>query len=523
MGLRATALGLLASSLLFGATVQARTGLTAPLPTPRAAPQLAAASAGSLFSAAVTAAGPRHAPAASPAPIAVPRTLTGQFGYILIDLATGTVLDAHNPDVPLSPASVAKIPTALYALAHLGPELRFETTLRATVPVRDGVLQGDLILQGGGDPELDSDALAALGAQLASRVSRVDGAFKVSHGGWPVAALIDPEQPDRASYNPAVGGLNLNFNRVRLAWRRDRGQLAAGLEAHAARFSPAVHQMALTLEGDGCGCPPFAVELSADDGPTEHWRIRQALLQGDGAVWLPVRRPALYAGEVLRAAVAQHKLALPLPRETLSSGDTVLAVHRSAPVTQIVANMLRYSTNISAELLGVAASIRSGPWPETLDASAESMNRWAAGYAGFPSGDGGFRLANHSGLTAASRLSPARMAALLRAAHRDPMLGPQFKALLRSYAYAPPPPRGSKVQLAQVAAKTGTMNFTRGLAGYITTPSGRDLAFAWFANDLARRQRGLDDEAPDPGARAWRNAAIETERKLIADWVARFN
>jgi D-alanyl-D-alanine carboxypeptidase/D-alanyl-D-alanine-endopeptidase (penicillin-binding protein 4) len=478
---------------------------------------------GSLFAVAPAAAAVRPAPAPAPAPVAVPRSLTGTYGYVVIDLASGAVLDARRPDEPLAPASVAKIPTALYALAHLGPEYRFETTLRATGPVRDGILRGDLMLQGGGDPELDSDALAGLAAQLAGRVSRVEGALKVSHGGWPVAALIDDEQPDRASYNPAVGGLNLNFNRVRLAWRHEKGRLSATLEAHAARSSPPVRNMALTLEGDACGCPPFALETPAGTAPAEHWRVRQAMLRGDGAVWLPVRRPDLYAGDVLRSAAAGHGLALPAPAPATAPAESVLATHLSAPVGQIVANMLRYSTNLSAEVLGLAATARAGRPAATLADSAAAMNRWAAQVAGFAPGDAGFRLANHSGLSAASRLSPARLAALLRAAHRDPALGPQMKALMRSYAYAAPPPRGSKAIPAAVIAKTGTMNFTRGLAGYITTPSGRELAFAWFANDLARREKGLDDEAPDPGARAWRNVAIETERKLIADWVTRFD
>jgi D-alanyl-D-alanine carboxypeptidase/D-alanyl-D-alanine-endopeptidase (penicillin-binding protein 4) len=523
MALRAVAASLLAVVLAMGGPALARTSLTAPQPTPRAGAQVATASAGSLFFASPAAAAVRPEAVQPAAPITVPRTLTGPFGYILIDLGSGAVLDAHRPDEPLSPASVAKIPTALYALDHLGPEHRFETTLRATGPVRDGVLRGDLVLQGGGDPELDSDALGDLAAQLAGRVSRVDGALRVSHGNWPVAGLIDAEQPDRASYNPAVGGLNLNFNRVRLAWQREQGRLSAGLEAHAAQSSPRVQTVALTLEGEDCGCPPFALETLSGTAPAEHWRVRQALLKGDGAVWLPVRRPDLYAGDVLRSAAGSHGLTLPPPTPATATADTVLATHRSAPVGQIVANMLRYSTNISAELLGIAATAKAGAVPTSLGASAAAMNAWASRYAGFAPGDAGFRLANHSGLSAASRVSPARMAALLRAAHDDAHLGPQLKALLRSYAYAPPPPRGSKAQVAAVAAKTGTMNFTRGLAGYITTPSGRQLAFAWFANDLARRQKGLDDEAPDPGARAWRNAAIETERKLIANWVARFD
>jgi D-alanyl-D-alanine carboxypeptidase/D-alanyl-D-alanine-endopeptidase (penicillin-binding protein 4) len=140
---------------------------------------------------------------------------------------------------------------------------------------------------------------------------------------------------------------------------------------------------------------------------------------------------------------------------------------------------------------------------------------------------------NHSGLSAASRISPERMMALLIGAHRNATLGPQLKSLLRDYPVPPPeaatpgakPAPGPKKAGPQavILAKTGTLNFTRGLAGYITTPSGRELVFAYFANDLARRQAGLDDEAPDPGARAWRNAAITQERALLARWIAAYD
>jgi D-alanyl-D-alanine carboxypeptidase/D-alanyl-D-alanine-endopeptidase (penicillin-binding protein 4) len=65
------------------------------------------------------------------------------------------------------------------------------------------------------------------------------------------------------------------------------------------------------------------------------------------------------------------------------------------------------------------------------------------------------------------------------------------------------------------------MNFVRGLAGYITTASGRRLAFAWFANDLARRDATGADRSR--GARHWRNAAVYHERRLLGRWATLFD
>ena len=76
-------------------------------------------------------------------------------GYLLIDLETGQVLAELNPDLPLIPASTAKLATAVAALDVLGPEHRFSTELLARGALTGGVLHGDLILRGGGDPFLD--------------------------------------------------------------------------------------------------------------------------------------------------------------------------------------------------------------------------------------------------------------------------------------------------------------------------------------------------------------------------------
>ena len=65
-----------------------------------------------------------------------------------------------------------------------------------------------------------------------------------------------------------------------------------------------------------------------------------------------------------------------------------------------------------------------------------------------------------------------------------------------------------------VVAKTGTINFVRGLAGYIATPGGRRMAFAIFSNDLPRRASG-----PQRVNKRWMGRAKGFERALIRNWV----
>ncbi len=429
--------------------------------------------------------------------------LSGAVGFVVVDLATGAVLEGLAADRPFAPASVAKIPTALFALETLGAARRFATTVRADGPIEGGRLSGSLALAGGGDPELDSAELARLARAAAAGVRAVDGRFVVDGGA--VASLIDPSQRPEASYNPAVAGLNLNYNRVQLAWSRRGQRLEAGLRAHAEGYSPAVSTIGLDLAGEDCGCPPFD-HVSGPD--LERWRVRAGAMQGQGSVWLPVRAPDRYAGEVFRLAASDAGLILPAPTPGAAAGVEV-ARHESRPLAEIARDMLRWSTNLTAEALGRAACAALGR-PETeLAASAAVMSDWVATRAGFPA-DAEFRLVNHSGLDPTPTCSPRRMAALLVAAQ-----GTLAELLpLRRMD----PAEGTWPEGARVAAKTGTIDFGRGLAGYIEGPSGRRLAFAYFANDLDRRVAGRSQQA----ARAWRNRATALERDLLRSWAVRF-
>lgn len=484
-------------------------------------PRLAGAAALSLLAAAACADGPRAAPAPAPrgaetaaahgSALAAASGLSGALGFIVVDLATGETLEALNPDLGFAPASVAKIATTLYALATLGPQHRFETQAVALGPIEAGRLDGDLALRGGGDPELDSAGLAALARDAAVQARVVDGAVRALPGA--AIPFIDADQPPEAAYNPAVAALNLNYNRVRLAWERTGARLDYALEAHAARYSPAVTTVALDLEPDDCGCPAFA----RADGPGETWRVREGALRGRGSVWLPVQAPGPYAAEVFRAAAIDAGMRIgDAPRGGGAEDGAVIARHLSRPTIEMAADMLRYSTNLTAEALGRAASAARGAAVGDLAASAAAMNRWIAGYAGFPAGDG-FALRNHSGLSADSRVTPRRMAQVLMAAAAE---GGGLFDLLRDHPIDEADARAPKG--AAVRAKTGTLDFTRGLAGYAVTPSGRRLAFAFFANDLDRRAAARGETRP-AGARAWRGRAQRLERALLRGWLTRYD
>ncbi len=466
---------------------------------------------------------PRPAPAAPGAPAlpSLPNAPSGVTGWMAVDLDTGAVIDAHNADHAFAPASVAKLPTTFYALERLGPEHRFRTRLLATGPVEDGVLQGDLVLAGGADPELDTDALAPLVAALKVRgITSVTGRLVADGSAGLQVPAIDPTQPVEAAYNPSLSGLNLNFNRVWLKWGGEGEGPALRLSARALRHDPEVGGIRAAISGDS-GEPLFSHDVK---GGSEFWQIHEIGVRGKGGRWLPVRRPAHYAGEALAALAERAELSAgAVITGEAPAGARQLAEVESRPLREIIASMLQHSTNLTAELVGQAAARAIGAEPASLAGSARVMNAWAATTAGFAAGDPGFRLTNHSGLAVDSRVSPRRLVELLVAvAGRQPGKGERYKKLpggpidlLRSYNVA-----AESVDIdydrLEIAAKTGTMDYIRGLAGYVATPSGRRLAFAVFSNDLERRTGGV--RQIDKG---WMARARIFERALIRRWVVR--
>ncbi|MFN3938341.1 MAG: D-alanyl-D-alanine carboxypeptidase/D-alanyl-D-alanine-endopeptidase, partial [Gemmobacter sp.] len=426
--------------------------------------------------------------------------LGGKVSYAVMDAHAGALLEAREPALAQPPASVAKAVTALFALDRLGPEHRFLTRLIATGPVAGGRLAGDLVLDGGGDPTLSTDDLGDLARALRQAgVREVAGRFLVHGGALPRVPRIADDQPDHVGYNPTISGLNLNYNRVHFEWKRGQQGWQVAVDARGERFVPTVRLARVRIvQRDS---PLFTY---AANGRQEDWTVASAALGRGGSRWLPTRQPELYAGEVFQALARAQGIVLPDPQLVQGRpGGTVLAQHASPPLRLMAREMLRWSTNLTAEAVGLAASGAGG-----LGTSGARMSDWAASRLGM-----GARFVDHSGLGAASRVSAADMAAaLVRAGPAGPL-----RPLLRAF------PLGEKNRPhpAQVVAKTGTLNFVSGLGGYVTLPSGRELAFAIFAADPARRDalRGEARERPGGGPE-WTRRARTMQARLIERWAA---
>lgn len=419
--------------------------------------------------------------------------LPGRVSWAIADSATGQMLEEGAGLAPVPPASTMKVITALYALARLGPGFRFRTRV-----IRAGDM---LVLVGGGDPVLSTDDLAMLVDDLVAGGQTSPKRFAVWGGALPRIEEIAPGQADYLAYNPALSGMILNFNRVHLGWRRAAEGYQMSVEARAARNSPRAYTIAAQPG------PQQDLFLYRSEDGREIWTVSRAAMGRAGSRWLPVRQPELYAGDVFQTLCRARGLVLPTPEiiETLPEGE-IVAQRESPPLTDLLRDMLYYSTNLTAEVIGTEAS-----GADNLVASGAEMQVWLQ-----DQGLGhGFVLRDHSGLSAESRVTAEGMVRLLA--------GPGQRSGLYDLLKRDPLHQALGAQAAgqaQVAAKTGTLNFVSNLAGYADAPSGRRLAFTVLCCDPPRHAATIGQELP-AGVSTWTHHAKQLQRDLIEGWAAR--
>lgn len=432
--------------------------------------------------------------------------LSGAVAFVVADRVTGKVLAAREADTPLPPASVAKAVTALYALEKLGPEFRFETRVMRVGAVVNGRLEGDLYLVGGGDPNFDTDQMGDLVAALAGKgIKEITGRFIACDGALPYRFQIDAEQPEYLGYNPAISGLNLNYNRVNFEWKRAGDGYSLTMDARGERFLPRVSGAGVTLAAREL--PLFAYEGE------ERWTVAQSALGDSGSRWLPVRQPAAYAAEVFATLAAAHGLRLPKAEVVAAppAGAVELVAHRGEALPEVLQKMLKFSTNLTAEIVGLTASGAG-----SLEGSAAAMTDWARRRFGI-----GAVFGDHSGLGPKSRITAAELAQVMVRAEAA-RHGQMLEGLMRDMGLADSEGKERKDSPVRIHAKSGTLNFVSNLAGYVVAPQGK-LAFAIIAADPARRAAVPMAMREEPtGGPGWTKRARRLHQMLIRRWTERY-
>ena len=451
-----------------------------------------------------------QAQAALPRPLAAAIRASGlparSFGIFAQEVVGDRTLLALNDERAYTMASTAKIVTSLAALDLLGPYYRWRTSAFALGTLADGKLVGDLLIVGGGNAQLTSAELAAWFARMrAQGLREIDGdivldryAFQLTpadHAHTPMQSASEPRHvwPDAMTLDEGLVGLTIQPARGRrpvlgltpaLSDVRIDNRVTAGGECSVSpRWEAGRGGLAVVIVqgswGAACGARTVGFVAPPDSGIAA--RALPAMWAAAGG---------LLSGKVVSAAAVPS--VSPIPTGLDGEPLKPLSFHRSKPLPELVRDINKSSDNVGARNLMLSLSPGFPSRPATLAGAQKIIGLWLReqGLA-----DGDVELENGSGLSHSERAKPRALVQLLRKAWRAEQAQAFFDSLpiagvdgtLKNRL------RGGRAT-GQAFLKTGSLNDTRALAGYVHAASGKMYAVALIVNDTepARGQPALD-------------------------------
>src|SRR6267378_671311 len=292
----------------------------------------------------------------------------GQWGLLVVDAETGETLYEQNADKYFVPASNMKLFSTALALAKLGPDFRFHTTLETRGAISsEGVLGGDVALVGRGDPNLSN--------------RRFPYQLKEEFDGQPEKVL--------AELADALVAKGVEDNTVTLTLTP--GELA-GSPVHAV-VSPATPDFA--VENDVVtSTAEVKSDLTLKREPGANLVVVKGTLPAKSAprkLVLAIEEPAQHAAATLKRLLEERGMkvggaARAWHEQAEVPGDpTVLAEHVSVPLGDSVKLVNKISQNLHTEMLLRTVARQSGVWTTPDDLMRTPADLYAA--AGIGPGD----------------------------------------------------------------------------------------------------------------------------------------
>jgi D-alanyl-D-alanine carboxypeptidase/D-alanyl-D-alanine-endopeptidase (penicillin-binding protein 4) len=444
-----------------------------------------------LLAAGLLASVPPAARAASPAPqlqqlLAAERLSAAAVSFVVIDAQSGQPVFGQNVDTPRSPASTIKLLTTFAGLDLLGPAYVWRTRALIRGELANGELDGDLILQGGGDPYMTLERWWSFARRLrATGLKTIRGGIVVDNQAFSLKS-IDPGaidgRPHRA-YNAVPDALMVNFQSIEFNLVPDGGHKRVNVSAEPAPVNLVVDNRIRYTEGP-CSGAASRVNFDVDTADWAHVTFTGAL---SGRC-----EPRGFTRVLLNPAEYAYGTFLSLWRELGGSADGGLRIEAAAadarvllsfdslPLGEIVRLTNKYSSNVMARHLLLTVGAERFGFPATVEKGIAAIDEWA-GSLGLPMD--GVEIDNGSGLSRGARVSVAAMGRLLVAAYHS-RYAPEFLAslplagmdgTLRSRLTGTP---GGAVRL-----KTGHLDGVSGVAGYVAVPGGRTYVLVSLIND----------------------------------------
>ena len=412
-----------------------------------------------------------------------------------------------NGDEPFQLASTTKLVTSLAALDLLGPQFRWQTQAFTTGPLHEGKLLGYLVIVGGGDARLNIDSLRGWFRQLqAQGLQEVWGdivldrfAFRLTETDYATTPTPSPERPHHARPD----ALMINEGVVHVAVNGSAARRAD------VSLSPGLAGMRVVNEVTaGKGCSAWAQVNRRDDGDS------QLVVRGQWSAACGGREIGQFAlphAEFTTRAVAglwrdsggklvgrvldrrtPEAAAVPMVAGTDAAPLVPLSSLPSEPLAVLLREMNKHSDNLAARNLLLSLVPGFPQRSATLPAACARLQEWLA-KQGLAKGD--IEVDNGAGLSRAERGTPRAMVQLLRNGWHSKHAQLFFDSLPIAGVDGTLQMRMTTgVATGRAHLKTGTLNDTRALAGYVRADGGRMLALVAIVNDAdaSRAMPALD-------------------------------
>ncbi len=406
--------------------------------------------------------------------------LNNAFWAIHVEDEQGRVVYSRNSDRLAVPASVRKLFTAATVANCQGFGYQYQTELWIDGTVEEGVLHGNLVLRGSGDPSLGSRYTPSTTTIFDPWVEAVRNAGITLINGGVVAdasAFDDQNYPGSwkhdnigESYAPPIDALAFNENGL--------GVFMTAQDCN--RFWVATDPWFL----------PVVMETNCTDRRLSMSTIGENTLRvrgnpgksTPGEIFTTIRSvtdPALYAGQALDAALEDGGIQIMAePRVTKEpmAAATMIGTIKSPPLYTLLGTMLETSSNLFAEMLYKSVSAEA---PASLEGAHAVERDFLTGIVGID--DDSFQFDDGSGLAVEDYVTPHATVHLLRW-----MTEPSRRGLWEELLASPSQPGTLRRRLkgfeGRLWGKTGTLDGVRALAGYLVRRDGELRYFAIFVN-----------------------------------------
>lgn len=435
------------------------------------------------------------------------------WGVVVQDARTGAVLYARNADRSFVPASNTKLFTTAAALDQLGADFRYRTEVYAFGPIVNGVLEGDLVVRGAGDPAIGgrfndgnrtalfeawADSLRAQGiTQVRGDLVGDDNRFddQALGGGW--------SWDDEPYYYAAeISALSFNDNciDVRINAQQPGAPGLVSWEPYNTDYVDILNST-VTLPRDSTLQEGYE-RARGRNQIRLYSRVPAGRTDEES---LTISNPTLFFVHVLREALLRNGIAVEgraldlddLPAPLDYSLARRVATHTSVPLSRIVEVINKQSQNLYAEqvLKTLSAHRPDVPADSPPGSALHGVEVARQTYVRAGIDTSRIQLVDGSGLSRMNLITPRMTARLLHYMNQHPDAAVR-EAFVNSLPiggvdgtlrgrFAGNPANG------KVRAKTGTLGNVSALSGYVTTATGTPLIFSILCNHYTVQSRNV--------------------------------